>query len=251
MGAADDDVWPALLGRRIVVTRALDQAGPLVERLEALGAVVVTLPLIAIVPPADFGEALRAAIDRLHTYDWVVLTSPNGAARFIEALGIDPVPRIAAIGPGTAEVVRAVGRRVDLVPQRSIGEGLADAFPQAPEAGGRVLLPSAATARDVVPEGLRAKGWVVDRIDAYRTVAAVAPVEILEELHDVDAIAFTSASTVAGYLGQSWRAEARARVVSIGPATTEAATTGGLRVDLTADPHTLDGLVDALVRSLT
>ena len=239
-----------LSGRRIVVTRAADQAGPLVTKLKALGAEVVVLPLIAIAPPVDGGLALRAAIDHLHTYDWVVLTSPNAAARFIDSAGEVVWPKVAAIGSGTAEVLRAIGRRADLIPQRSIGEGLADAFPQAPTTGGRVLLPAAAAARDVVPDGLRAKGWTVDRVEAYRTVAAAPTRAALAAAAHADAIAFTSASTVHSYLAIDPPRSADAIVVTIGPATTSAALAGGLAVHTTADPHTIDGLIDALVLAL-
>lgn len=239
-----------LSGRRIVVTRAVEQAGSFVLKLKLLGAEVVELPLIAIDSPADDGAALRSAVDHLHTYNWVVLTSPNAAARFIDLAGDVAWPSVAAIGPGTAEVVRAVGRRVALVPQRSIGEGLADAFPPAPAAGGRVLLPAAAAARDVVPDGLRAKGWTVDRVEAYRTVAAAPTTAALAAAAGADAIAFTSASTVNSYLALDPPRSPDAIVVSIGPATTSAALAGGLRVHVTADPHTLDGLVDAIVLAL-
>lgn len=239
-----------LSGRCVVVTRAVEQAGSFVLKLKLLGAEVVELPLIAIESAADDGAALRSAIDHLHAYDWVVLTSPNAAARFLDLAVSVAWPKVAAIGPGTAEVLRAVGRRVELVPQRSIGEGLADAFPVAPKDGGRVLLPVAAAARDVVPDGLRAKGWTVDRVEAYRTVVAAPTDASLAAAAHADAIAFTSASTVNSYLALDPPRAPDAIIVSIGPATTSAALAGGLTVHTTADPHTLDGLVDAIVQAL-
>ena len=247
-----------LVGRTVVVTRAADQAGPLVSRLQATGAEVIELAVIAIAGPADGGAALRHAVGALHSYDWVVLSSPNAAARFLDTVaaadeGRIGATRIAAVGPGTAEVVEGRGHVVALVPGRSIGEGLVDAFGSPPAGVGRVLLPRAASATDVIPAGLRARGWSVDVVEAYRTVAAQPDRAALDASAGADAIVFTSSSTVTNYLAARARSGSALPpiVVSIGPATTATLDAAAIAVTATADPHTLDGLVDAVLRALS
>ena len=238
-----------LMGATVAVTRASDQAGPLVERLLELGAIVVEIPIIAIVDAVDGGAALADAVDRLHTYDWVVLASPNAARRFLTAAaGASVLPRLAAVGPGTARVLTDAGATVDLVPDRSIGEGLVDAFPNGP---GRVLVPRAAVARDVVPDGLRAKGWTVDLVEAYRTVPVDASDDDLARLATADIVLFTSSSTVDALVNAAGVDRLPGVVVSMGEATTETVVGHGVHVDVTADPSTLDGLLDAVTQAWT
>lgn len=277
-----------LSGRTIAVTRAEAQAGPLVEMLESLGAVVLQVPTIVIVDPSDGGVALRSAVAELHRFDWVVLASPNAATYFLRAIhaltaeGSPRLPRIAAVGPGTAETIRALGVSVDLIPQRSIGEGLVEAFPAPPTevaslsgsvlptaspgstvsddeptvSTGRVLIPRAAVARDVIPDGLRALGWAVETVEAYRTVPAPVHSDVLEAALNADALAFTSSSTVSSFAA-AVRALHEGRlpgtlpiVISIGPATSATAASEGLTIHRTADPHTIAGLVDAVRQAL-
>ena len=235
-----------LTGATVAVTRATDQAGPLVERLVELGAIVVEIPIIAIVGPIDGGVALAAAVDCLHTYDWVVLASPNAARRFLTASAGVSLPRLAAVGPGTARVLTDAGAVVDLVPDRSIGEGLVDAFPIGP---GRVLVPRAAVARDVIPVGLRAKGWAVELVEAYRTVPVDASTDDLAMLATADIVLFTSSSTVDALVTAAGVEQLPAVVVSMGEATTATALGHGVHVDGTADPSTLDGLLDAVIQA--
>jgi uroporphyrinogen-III synthase len=136
---------------------------------------------------------------------------------------------------------------VDLVPPRSIGEGLVEAFPTGP---GRVLVAQAEAARPVVAEGLAAKGWQVERVDAYRTVPAVVPTELLRASAAAAAIAFTSASTVRSLVAAGGTEALPPVVVCIGPVTAQAAGELGISVTAVADQHDLDGLVDALVAAL-
>jgi uroporphyrinogen-III synthase len=232
-----------LAGRTIVVTRAAAQAGPFVLELQALGASVLEVPLIEIVDPADGGAALRAAIDALVTYDWVVLTSPNAAARFVSALdGVVPA-KIAVIGPGTAAVLADAGLSVALIADRSVGEGLVEVFPVGP---GRVLLPRAAVARDVVPRGLAVKGWTVDEVEAYRTRPVAADPDLQPFIAAADAVVFTSSSTATSFLSSYPLAALPAMVLSIGPETTATLVAAGATVSTTANPHTLHGLVTLL-----
>lgn len=255
-----DDGCRVLAGHVIAITRAADQAGPLRERLEALGAEVIEVPVIAIADSADGGEGLAAAINNLHTYDWVVLTSPNAAARFFDALtgrGQSAVfanlPNVAVVGPGTGEVVRRAGGVVNFVPNRSVGEGIVETFPPASLAmkGGRVLLPQAAAARATVVEGLRSAGWQVDVVEAYRTVAADPDKEQIVAALAADVVVFTSSSTASRFAEIAGGSQVWPRIISMGPQTTQTVVYGGRSVAATADPHTLDGLISAIVTVLT
>ena len=232
-------------GRTIVVTRAATQAGSFVVELRALGATVLQVPLIGIVDPADGGAALRLAVERISSYDWVVLTSPNAAARLVAGAG--SLPRIAVIGPGTAAVVTDAGFSVDLVADRNVGEGLVDVFPNG---RGRVLLPRAAVARDVVSRGLAAKGWTVDEVEAYRTVSVAADPALAPLVRAADAAVFTSSSTVQSFLASFGPDAMPSTIVSIGPETTATLKAAGVDVTATADPHTLAGLLAVLVTVL-
>jgi uroporphyrinogen III methyltransferase/synthase len=235
-----------LFGRRIVVTRAREQASQLVDRLHALGAETVELPTITVVGPADAGAALRTAAAAVSTYDWVVFTSANTVDRFLPLLrdgrAFGPA-RVAAIGPGTADRLLGANVAADLVPERFVAEGLLDEFPDGP---GRVLLPRAAVARDVLPDGLRAKGWDVDVVEAYRTEQERPSDAALEAAAHADAVTFTSSSTVTNYL--TLGGPLPPVVACIGPVTAQTARDAGLQVDVEADVHTVDGLVDALLR---
>ena len=155
--------------------------------------------------------------------------------------------QVAAIGPGTAGALRRFGVVADLVPERFVAEAVADAFPRG---AGRVLLPRAAIARDVLPDSLRAKGWQVDVVEAYRTAAAEPSAAALAEAGKADAITFTSSSTVTNYLQVAGLGAVPPVVVCIGPVTAETAGAAGLHVDVVAAEHTIDGLVQALVSAL-
>ncbi|HET9690872.1 MAG TPA: uroporphyrinogen-III C-methyltransferase [Acidimicrobiales bacterium] len=249
-----------LFGRRVVVTRAGEQASALAGRLRALGARPVELPTIAIAGPADGGAALARAAAGLREgrYGWLACTSVNAVERLFAHLHVARAlggVLVAAMGPGTAAALAAHGIVADLVPARSVGEGMLAAWPPLPAAATgaaarRVLLPRAAVARDVLPDGLRAAGWDVDVVEAYRTVAATPSAALVAEAAGADAVCFTSASTVAGFLGAVGAGGAPPVVVTIGPVTSAAARRGGLTVDAEAVRHDLGGLVEALVAAL-
>jgi uroporphyrinogen III methyltransferase/synthase len=260
--AAQELAWferRPLFGRSVVVTRAREQASDLRARLETLGADVLELPTIAI-EPIDF------ALPDLAAYEWLVLTSVNGVVAFFDR-GLAPAGldaralsalRVAAIGPGTARALAEHGIRADLVPEQFVAESLVDAFPEPePEpsagAGPRVLLARAEQARDTLVEGLRARGYDVDVVAVYRTVTARPEGRAVERVRrgDVDAITFTSSSTVTNLcdaLGQV--PDHQPLVVSIGPVTSATARARGLRVDAEATEHTIDGLVATLLERL-
>ena len=238
-----------LAGRRVVVTRPRRQAASLCRRLREAGAEVVEAPVIEIVDPEDGGEALRAAAASIGSYRWVVCTSANGARRLLAAMGDarDSAPRVAAIGPGTAQVLEAGGVPVDLVPEQFVAEALVEAFPDPPSEGdARVLLARAAVARDVLPDGLRSRGWDVDVVEAYRTVRCDHTPDVGRAVAAADTVTFTSPSTVEAFLA-AFGDQVPDTVACIGPVTAAAARAAGLAVQVEAATHTVPGLVDALV----
>lgn len=255
-----------LAGCRVAVTRTCVQASGLVDRLVGLGADVVELPVIAIDGPRDGGAGLTRAAQRLAggSYEWVVVTSSNAVERLVAALDDHPVPpsvRWAAVGSGTSSALARAGFTAALVPTVAISGELAATFPEpepgpgpgltdpGPSGGGAVLFPRAETVRGALAEGLRAKGWVVDDVIAYRTVAGEPGPEAVEAAQGCDAIAFTSSSTVTRTLDLMEADRVPPTVVTIGPVTSETARRAGLTVAAEADPHTLDGLVAALIRA--
>jgi len=243
-----------LFGRSVVVTRAREQVSGVRRRLEALGADVIELPSIAI-------EPIDVVVPDLGLYTWLVFTSANGVDAFFDR-GLIPAQRdaralaglhVGCIGPGTDAALRAHGVRADLVPTRPIAESLLDAFPDPTARDERVLLARAEQGRDVLPDGLAARGYVVDVLPVYRTVQAQPEPDVVARVVEgrVDAITFTSSSTVTNLCDALGALPSpQPLVVTIGPVTSETARARGLRVDAEADPHTVDGLVDALVAAV-
>lgn len=252
-----------LEGRRIVVTRPRED-GRLRRLLEAEGAEVVEFPTIRIAPAADYGP-LDAALRRIGDYGWIVFTSRNGVAAVVERLAVQGstpaslrAARLAVIGPGTDEALRDRGLRAELSPGEFRAEALVEAFRGHDLRGVRILLPRAAVARDVLPEGLRALGAAVEVVPAYRTEVedAHAP-DVIAAVRAgrIDAVTFTSSSTVRHFLQlagpDAFRGLAHVLVACIGPVTAETARASGLRVGVVATTYTLDGLVDALRAALS
>jgi uroporphyrinogen III methyltransferase/synthase len=248
-----------LAGRRIVITRAREQAAELVQGLAALGAVVITAPAIRIEPVADL-EPLRDALARIAQYRWVVFTSQNAVLVVFDKLpawGLAAnhfaTTRIAAIGPATGQALAARGVSVDLLPEGYVAESLVDAIAaQGDLRGVRVLVPQAEIARDTLAQGQRTLGAHVDVIPVYRTLPALEDgaglaSEILAGR--IDAITFTSSSTVHSFV-QSVGTEAatcnRYRAAVIGPVTGATAREYGLPVAIEAAEHTTAGLLQAV-----
>ena len=236
-----------LFGRKVVVTRARAQASSLVAKLAALGAETIELPTIEIADAADGGEALREAAGRVGSYDWVVFASVNAVDRLFaylhDARAFGPAG-VAAVGPGTVGALAAHGVVADLQPASAVAEALVESFPSG---AGRVLVPQAAAARPVLAEGLRAKGWEVDVVEAYRTVPARPADDALAAAAKADAIAFTSSSTVTSWLALAGADALPPVVACIGPVTAATAAEHGVPVTVVAGEHTVEGLVDAVV----
>jgi len=204
---------------KVVVTRAETQADELVARLEAVGHAVVRCPLIRIEPLGD--EAIDPS-----AYDWVVVTSPNGAHELARRLTVTP-QRLAAIGPATAAALRSHGLRVDLVPELRTQAGLLAELPP----DGRVLLAAAEGARRLLVDQRGA-----DFLPLYRTIELHPPAP------DGDVALLASASAARAFAATG----ARMPVVAIGPQTAAEAREHGLEVAGVAETQDVDGLLDAL-----
>jgi uroporphyrinogen III methyltransferase/synthase len=243
-----------LHGRRVVVTRARAQASGLAATLRGLGAEVVELPAIRIEPRID-SEQVQKVAGALGVYELICLTSPNGVRLLFEAMenaGLDARAlagvTVAAIGPGTARALAERGVLADVVPERFVAEGLIEALEEEEVDGARVLVARAAEARDVLPDALRERGAEVDVVPLYETVREEPAAEEVEAAQGADYVTFTSSSTVTNLtaaLGD--RFPGGARIVSIGPITSEAVRAAGLEVDVEAERHDVDGLLAALL----
>jgi uroporphyrinogen III methyltransferase / synthase len=243
-----------LHGRRVVVTRARAQASGLAATLRDLGAEVVELPAIRIEPRLDSAEVKEAAA-AIGVYELVCLTSPNGVRLLFEAIaaaGLDARAlagaTVAAIGPGTARALAARGVLADVLPERFVAEALVEALAEVDVEGARVLVARAAEARDVLPDALRERGAEVDVVALYETVREQPDEEAIEAAQAADYVTFTSSSTVTNLteaLGD--RFPPNARIVSIGPVTSETARAAGLEVTVEAERHDVDGLLAALL----
>ncbi len=231
-----------LAHRRVVITRAADQTELLSRRLRELGAEPISLPLIEIAEASDGGAALRAALTRLSTFDWLVVTSPNGALRVNDAVaGLgEGRPRIATIGTATAAVF---GEPVDLTPRHQIAEGLLAEFPAG---SGAVLLTQAEVALPNLAEGLAELGWHVEVVAAYRTTTCTPTSSQRAEALTADAVLFASGSAVQAWV-DAFGSATSPTVIAIGPATAEVAHRLELKVDAIAADHSVDGLVKCLM----
>ena len=250
-----------LYGWRVLVPRTKEQAGAMSERLRGYGAIPCEVPTIAVEPPrtpAQMERAVKGLVDG--RYAWVIFTSVNAVRAVWEKFaehGLDARHfggvKIACIGEVTAEAVRALGIRPELVPSgEQTSEGLLAEFaPHDPvlDPVGRVLLPRADIATETLAAGLLDRGWEVDDVTAYRTVrAAPPPAEIRDAIKSggFDAVLFTSSSTVRNLVGIAGKPHARTVVAVIGPKTAETAIEFGLRVDVQPDHASVPDLVEAL-----
>lgn len=243
-----------LLGRVVLVTRATDPKDPLPRLLERRGARPLSAPSIELVPARS--AALTGALGRLAAgeFAWIAITSRATIEMLTARLDSprDVRANVAVIGEGTAEAWRTWSRREpDLQPRTFTTAALARALPRGI---GQVLCARADIAPAGLEDALAAKGWTPMRVDAYRTrfprsLPAAASAALRRG--DVDAITFTSASTVSGFLGAIRTVKGNPKVVCIGPVTAREARARGLTVAAVAKPHTMEGLVAALERTFT
>ncbi len=251
-----------LLGKRIVITRAREQASDLVNHLTDLGAECLEIPTIQVIPPDDF-ESLDTAIENLSTYDWLIFTSVNGVNTFFDRLfakGMDVRSlhhlQTAVIGPATSERLFNFGIKSDIIPESYRAESVVEAFDKIDTKGKKILLPRAAQARPILPVELSRMGAVVDEIIAYRTKAVYDNADfLLKQLKErkIDIITFTSSSTVKNFHALIPPKDLKSlmenvTIASIGPITADTARVLGFDVHITAESFTIPGLCEAILK---
>ena len=259
----DDVATRPLHGKRILVTRAREQASGLVDLLRSKGADPVEFPVIRVTPLQDY-SVLDAALRNPAQYDWAVFTSINAVpivAERLRALDLDARAfhslKIAALGPATAETLREhLGLRADFVPTEAVAEAMLAQWPEADLTGKRLLFPRAKEAREILPEQMAARGAVVDLIPVYETQfdgEGADDVRRLLQEGRVDAVTFTSASTANNFvqalatpLHSAAEIVGKTPIVAIGPVTADAARALDLTVQNVAEEHTIPGLVATL-----
>lgn len=250
-----------LQGRRILVTRAAEQAAEFTEQLHQRGAVVVECPTIQLEPPEAWTN-VDAAIHDLSSFDWLILTSVNGVRFFFTRLqelgsGIHDLQscKVCAVGPKTAEALLELGITPDLMPEQFTGEGVVAAFQGVDLQGKRILFPKADGARELIPQQLRSMGAEVIDPVAYRNIIPQALPDAARQAlgqHQLAAVVFSSPSTVrnlaalVGGVTQLQTMLSDLAVASIGPVTTKACQELGLSVAVEPEQATLDSLTNAL-----
>ena len=252
-----------LFGKRVVLTRAREQAREFSRLLAAYGAEPVEVPTIQIVPPASW-QAIDEAVAHLNAYQWLIFTSMNGVKPFMDRLrtaGKDARAlanlRLCAIGPRTAQELGTYGLIPDVVPSEFQAEGVIAALAHVGVRGSRILIPRAEVAREILPEQLRELGATVDVIPVYRTIApAVDVVSLTQQFHngEVAAVTFTSSSTVRNFVELLGGLDvvrpllARVVIACIGPITARTAEEHGLTVTIMPAENTVPALAEAIVR---
>lgn len=244
---------PGLAGLRIVITRAPHQAEELAHPLRDAGAEPILVPVIDIAPPDDPGP-LREAAAELDSFDWIIFTSVNAVKAFAAEL---PVPRtgnhphVAVIGTATCAAAEKAGFPVALRPDKYFAESLVSAFAAGSLNGKRILIPSAAVTRDVVPSELRKFGAEVTIVEAYRNVIPPAAAERVQQVfssHLPDWVTFASSSAVNNLVALAGTGPLKfIQIASIGPLTSDAVRRHGLAVNVEANVQTTQGLVAALL----
>ena len=255
----------SLWGKRIVVTRAREQASNMTAALSDLGADVLEFPTIRVVPPKDW-SSLDQALENINTYQWLIFTSVNGVKFFFGRLfenhrDVRCLSHIktACIGPETARALRGFGLNSDIIPKSYVAEAVVEAFRNEPLEGRGVLIPRAETARPILPVELRKMGARVDEIPVYRTEPVSENRDtLIGHLEDktIHLVTFTSSSTVTNFksllpgdrMDELMKGVA---VACIGPVTAETAQSIGFKVDIVAENFTIPGLCEAVVKHLT
>jgi uroporphyrinogen III methyltransferase/synthase len=253
-----------LFGKRIIVTRAREQASGFLKGLTVLGAECIEFPTIKVVPPENW-DALDQAIESLDGYQWLLFTSVNGVKYFLERLNVLGKDvrdlkglRIGAIGPKTAETWHHLGIKPDLVPDEYRAEAVVECFKEQGIKGARILLPRAIRAREVLPQELRKLGAEVEVVPAYQTIMPdhdTGQIREMLEQGSIDMVTFTSSSTVTNFVemfkdeGERFKVwMARAPVACIGPITAKTAKENGLSVDLVPSEYTIEAFTDSIVQ---
>jgi uroporphyrinogen III methyltransferase / synthase len=252
-----------LFGKRVLMTRAKEQAVELAERLAAFGAEPIEAPTIRIVPPADWAPVDRA-ISEIGTYERVIFTSVNGVARFMTRLGVNGLDarclarrQICCIGPRTAQELEKFGVKADVIPTDYQAEGVIETLGRQDLRGTRILIPRAEVARELLPDELRARGAHVDVVSVYRTITPSGEgEEWRRQLTDghIHVVTFTSSSTVRNFVAMLGGVDLvkpllqSVVVAAIGPITAKTTEEFGLTVSIVPGENTIPALADAIVR---
>jgi uroporphyrinogen III methyltransferase/synthase len=246
-----------LARKRILITRAQEQAEEFSRLLKNYGAHVVVFPTIEIAPPEDW-HPVDDAIEKLDSYDWVIFTSVNGVRSFTQRLkdkgrGVDAFSgkKICAIGPRTQRELEKMGLTVTFIPTEYRAEGVVEGLRSIGVQGEKILLPRARSARKIIPESLRKAGALVDEVGAYQAVKPVKSNESLLSIlkEGIDVVTFTSSSTVRNFmeLVSDRSVMNGVKVAVIGPITAETVRNYGLKPHITPQEYTIPALVKAIV----
>lgn len=241
----------SLEGRSVVITRSIAQNESLRRLLEARGARVVEVPLIAVVEPDDEGRERDEVLQRFEDFDWIVVTSPNGADRVAPFLSAAHAagdakrfPLLAAVGEATA---RSVGTPVALCAEPARSDVLAQQFP---EGSGTVLVVQGNLADSQLSDDIEAKGWTVTRVVAYRTVHLRPTKEMMLPALSADVLLLASGSAANAWF-DAFGATTPPYVVAMGPSTAKVAVNLGLEVSAIASEQTLDSLIETAERVIS
>ena len=241
----------SLEGRSVVITRSIAQNESLRRLLEARGARVVEVPLIAVVEPDDEGRERDEVLQRFEDFDWIVVTSPNGADRVAPFLSAAHAagdakrfPLIAAVGEATA---RSVGTPVALCAEPARSDVLAQQFP---EGSGSVLVVQGNLADNQLSDDIESKGWTVTRVVAYRTVHLLPTKEMMLPALSADVLLLASGSAATAWF-DAFGASTPPYVVAMGPSTAKVAVNLGLEVSAIASEQTLDSLIETAERVIS
>ncbi len=246
-----------LTGKRILITRAIEQAEEFSTLLKNFGAEVIAIPTIEIAPPEDW-QPVDKIIEKLNTYDWVIFTSVNGVTFFTQRLQQKGIvlttmasKRICAIGPRTQKELEKMGLTVNFRPSEYRAEGIVEGLRAQGIQGKKILLPRAREARRILPEALREAGALVDEVEVYQSVkpshGKVSLVAILKK--GVDVVVFTSSSTLRNFMEllPDKKIMNGVKVAVIGPVTAETAKKYGLDPSIMPAEYTIPSLVQAIV----
>ena len=251
---------PSLTGKKILITRAREQSGNFATLLKKLGAEVIEFPTIQIVPPTSW-KALDRAIDQLNSYDWIIFTSANGVNFFFERLSekredryLPSSLKVCAIGPATAYQLKEKEIQVDYVPKEFVAEAILTGFKEMVVKGKRILLARVKEARNVLPQGLREIGAKVDVVEVYRTIKPKGGAKRLRQLltdGGIDAITFTSSSTVTNFIDLFKKEDLKKllkgiAIACIGPITAQTAKKLGMKAHIQPKEYTIPALVHSI-----
>jgi uroporphyrinogen III methyltransferase/synthase len=248
-----------LFGKKILITRAEEQAGSFISLIEKSGGIPIITPAIETVPPESW-DSLDRGIDIIDSYHWIIFTSVNAVKYFFERLRSKEKDirelkgvKICSIGVKTADAVKSYGLTIDLVPEKSVAESVVDSFSKFSIEGMRFFMPRAKEARDVIPEALRKNNAVIDIGIAYQTVSAAGKSDYINgllERDEIDVLTFTSSSTVTNFMKMAdinlIKKSAKIVIASIGPITAESVVKLGLKNDIIAPLSTIESLTDSI-----